>query len=159
VRVHRNELADYVRAVGVEGADGHSLAAVVQLWPLNAQNDAGVYGLAQSDAIAGVLRTVQAIALTSSSSPPTAGQGKAESGIWPRLCIVTRGAQECGGQKTAPSPAQAAVLGLAHVIEAEMPELDCVCIDLDPDMQQVGVQTENEARGIVREALAVGTAR
>jgi phage terminase large subunit-like protein len=41
------------------------------------------------------------------------------------------------------------VLGLARVIEAEMPELDCVCVDLDPDSDG---NSERECDAIVTEA-------
>jgi acyl transferase domain-containing protein/acyl carrier protein len=49
---------------------------------------------------------------------------------------------------------QAAVLGLARVIEAEMPELDCVCIDLDPDPgMSSGVNADADAEVIIRETF------
>jgi hypothetical protein len=128
---------------------GSGKGVVVQLWPLDH------FGLpelaATSEAVAGTLHMVQALA-GELSSPSPAEYVPLE---WPRLCIVTRGAQECGGQKAAPSPAQSAVVGLARVIEAELPELDCVCVDLDPDSgATVGVLgAEGEVEAAVTKAL------
>jgi hypothetical protein len=49
------------------------------------------------------------------------------------------------------NPAQAAVLGLARVIEAELPELDCVCVDLDPNME--AMEKSKEAKALLEEVL------
>ncbi len=49
----------------------------------------------------------------------------------PRLLLVTRGAQPSPGADIAFE--QAPLLGLARTVQAEHPELCCVCVDLDPD--------------------------
>ena len=96
--------------------------------------------LARSGAVAGTLHLVQALARA------------LRGGIsWPVLCIATRGAQDCGRQQwgaAATMPHQAAVLGLARVIESEIPELDCVCVDLDP----VAATCEEEVAAVASEA-------
>ncbi|MDP9360612.1 MAG: SDR family NAD(P)-dependent oxidoreductase [Acidobacteriota bacterium] len=51
-----------------------------------------------------------------------------------RLCLVTRGAQPAGPDDAVPGLAQSPVWGMARVIAREHPELDCVRIDLDPDV-------------------------
>jgi NADPH:quinone reductase-like Zn-dependent oxidoreductase/acyl carrier protein len=51
----------------------------------------------------------------------------------PRLTLVTRGACEVGDEESETlSPAQAPLWGLARSLAAELPELSCRCIDLDP---------------------------
>jgi acyl transferase domain-containing protein len=51
----------------------------------------------------------------------------------PRLWLVTRGAQPVADKQTSLALAQAPVWGLGKVITQEHPELQCVCIDLDPN--------------------------
>jgi hypothetical protein len=175
-------VAQVTNALGMARArfPGNAVDVVMQLWPLGmpgraAHSPAPVSpaeetravvfgaGLERSGAIAGTLGAVQAIAAsvngggggggasTSASTPPQQQQLTR----WPRLCIVTRGAQQCDdGQRAAVSPAQAAVLGLARVIEAEMPELDCVCVDLDPDLAQEGGGNQHETN-LAAEAAAL----
>ena len=68
----------------------------------------------------GVLDVVQAISEQGSSQPP-------------RLWLVTRGAQGVGDERASGlALAQSPVWGLARVIAAEHPELNCTRIDLDP---------------------------
>ncbi|MDY6949878.1 MAG: type I polyketide synthase [Thermodesulfobacteriota bacterium] len=62
-------------------------------------------------------------------------QGLVQAG-WspsPRLWLVTQGVQSVGdGQKNIPLPFQAPLWGLGPVTAMEHPELQCVCLDLDP---------------------------
>jgi acyl transferase domain-containing protein/acyl carrier protein len=164
------EAGDFVRLLD-SACSCDCVTTVVQLWPLDlghADVTGAIVsgGLEMTGAIAGTLHVVQAIAAWigggSNSGKVTDTIVAAEAAAattttatiaapipvprsWPRLCIVTRGAQECGGQAQAPSPAQAAVLGLARVVEAELPELDCVCVDLDPDIDVTGAGTGSDA--------------
>ncbi len=57
----------------------------------------------------------------------------------PRLLVVTAGAQRVAHESSAPQPAQAAVWGLARVVELEHPELHCRRIDLDPRQEAAAV--------------------
>ena len=50
----------------------------------------------------------------------------------PRLWIVTRGAQQAAPDDRPLCPPQAPAWGLAKSVALEHPELECVCIDLDP---------------------------
>ncbi|MDC3954535.1 type I polyketide synthase [Polyangium jinanense] len=50
----------------------------------------------------------------------------------PRLHLVTRGAQAAGNARAHVSPAQAPLWGLGRTLSLELPELECVRIDLDP---------------------------
>ena len=70
-------------------------------------------------------------------------------GSWPRLALVTRGAQpvEPDGRKL--NISQAALWGLCRVIAIEHPELHCIRIDLDPE------DTDGEAQALFNDVLAV----
>jgi acyl transferase domain-containing protein/acyl carrier protein len=50
---------------------------------------------------------------------------------FPRLILVTRGAQVVG-QQSAVQPAQAPLWGLGRTVRLEHPDASCVCVDLDP---------------------------
>jgi acyl transferase domain-containing protein/acyl carrier protein len=58
-----------------------------------------------------------------------------------RLFIVTRGAENLGdpADGSKPVPAQALVHGLARTIRIELPELRCVCLDLDSSQEEVAI--------------------
>lgn len=91
------------------------LLGVIHLWSLFAQE--GEYALGVGSA----LHLVQALSRAGKTAP-----------LW----LVTRGAQavevECVEQ-SAQSVWQTPLWGLGRVIQAEHPELACVCVDLEPD--------------------------
>ncbi len=58
----------------------------------------------------------------------------------PRLYLVTRGGQQPTAAGVGPRPDQTALWGLARVVAAEMPKLNCTRIDLDTD------ETEDASR-------------
>jgi len=64
-----------------------------------------------------------------------------------RLLLVTRGVQGVGLSKP-PAIAHAPMWGLARVVRLESPELDCVCLDLDPERRG------GERREVLDELLA-----
>jgi acyl transferase domain-containing protein/pimeloyl-ACP methyl ester carboxylesterase/aryl carrier-like protein len=57
----------------------------------------------------------------------------------PRLWLVTRGAQPVGSEMNLPGVAQATLWGLGRVISAELPQLRCSLIDLDPSKNPLDV--------------------
>ena len=57
-------------------------------------------------------------------------QALVETDLDCRLWIITQNAQAVGNEKTI-NPAQTSLWGLAQTINAEHPELNCTCIDLD----------------------------
>jgi acyl transferase domain-containing protein/acyl carrier protein len=63
------------------------------------------------------------------------------------LRIVTRGAVATGAEQTV-NPVHAAVWGMGGTIAAELPELTCKRVDLDP------VSDDEDAAGVLREALS-----
>ena len=105
------DVGDYQRLLAQLRAEGSRVDAVVHAWSL----DDEAWG---DTAAVGPL--LLAKALVSEPSPPS-------------LYIVTRGGQFVADHDRSTSPAQGAVWGLARTIAIEHPELDCRCIDLDPD--------------------------
>ncbi|NTX52451.1 type I polyketide synthase [Myxococcus sp. CA039A] len=63
----------------------------------------------------------------------------AETGVSPRLVLVTRGAQATQGNPL-PTPVQACLSGLGKAIAQEHPELRCLRVDLDPAQGTDGVE-------------------
>ncbi len=88
---------------------------MIHLWGLSAQE--GDYGLGVGSA----LHLVQALNRAGKPAP-----------LW----LVTRGTQAVvGTNQHAQSVWQAPLWGLGRVIQAEHPELTCVCVDLEPDAE------------------------
>ena len=174
-QVHVDRVDDYEEMLQWHGArtagSGMPLMAVTQLWPLDLEGDVHLGGetnatepkaagssvpccakLEESSAIVGTLHVVQALLRIYCHH----AVGK----LWPRLCVVTRGAYESQDkQRAPPSPSQATAVGMARAIEAEVPELDCVCIDLEPGVvcssrSLPKGQAEMEARFVAHELSA-----
>ena len=51
---------------------------------------------------------------------------------FPRLWLITRGAQPAGHEMALMNPDQSALWGLARVIPLEHKDMRCTCVDLDP---------------------------
>ncbi len=52
--------------------------------------------------------------------------------VFPRLWLITRGAQPAGQEKALVNPDQSALWGLASVIPLEHKDMRCTCVDIDP---------------------------
>jgi NADPH:quinone reductase-like Zn-dependent oxidoreductase/SAM-dependent methyltransferase len=93
---------------------------VVSLWALDAPERPGPVadGSGPLAAAAGALHVVQALLAGAAAPPP----------LW----LVSRGAQRLESDATLPALAQAPVWGIGRTVLREHPELECVCIDLDP---------------------------
>lgn len=70
---------------------------------------------------------------------------KAGQPAFPRLCLVTRGAQAVGADVASVSVPQAPLWGLGRVITHEHPELRCTLVDLSPS------QLPEEMRALAQE--------
>lgn len=88
------------------------LQGIVYLWGLEAEME-GLQGCGD------LLHLVQTVVRSGAST-------------FPRLWVVTRGAQAVHTQQTTVAVPQAPLWGLARVIALEHPELACTCVDLDP---------------------------
>ncbi|ACB52427.1 probable polyketide synthase [Crocosphaera subtropica ATCC 51142] len=64
----------------------------------------------------------------------------------PSLFIVTRGAVSTKTEEPLPGLAQASLWGLGKVINLEYPQLNCRCIDLDPE-----ISSEKQIQALIRE--------
>ena len=113
-------------------------AGVIQAWGLDAEltDDAGPDALERVGDLGPVatLHLVQALA----------GAGVEPA---PRLVLVTRGAQVVGDETGVPAVAQAALWGLARVVNLEHGELRPTIVDLDP------AETGGAATGLTEEVL------
>lgn len=114
--------ADFQRLLGE--ASKRDLQGVVYLWSLDVPGlDGGQYapGDLQEFTCGSALYLTQALAKSRLTLP---------QGLW----LVTRGVHLVppAGERHAPSPAPATLWGLGKVIVQEHPELNCVCVDLDP---------------------------
>jgi NADPH:quinone reductase-like Zn-dependent oxidoreductase/SAM-dependent methyltransferase/NADP-dependent 3-hydroxy acid dehydrogenase YdfG len=120
----------------VETAGAGEARGVVSLWALDAQEDAGSVadGSAPLAAAAGALHVVQALLASARAAVP----------LW----LVSRGAQRLALDATPPALAQAPVWGIGRTVLREHPELECVCVDLDPSTARDPVS------GLVAELLA-----
>ena len=105
--------------------DGQGLHGVIHAWSLDAppweSMTAAGLSRSQEHGVVSAMLSAQSVARQSGENPP------------PRLWIVSRGAQQADVSDRLLCPAQAPVWGLAKTIALEHPELDCVCVDLDPD--------------------------
>jgi acyl transferase domain-containing protein/surfactin synthase thioesterase subunit/acyl carrier protein len=92
-------------------------AGVIHLWGLSAREDAYLLGVGSA------LHLVQALNRTGTTAP-----------LW----LVTTGAQAVEPvDQSPPSVWQTPLWGLGRVIQAEYPELACVCVDLGPEAQEL----------------------
>jgi NADPH:quinone reductase-like Zn-dependent oxidoreductase/SAM-dependent methyltransferase/NADP-dependent 3-hydroxy acid dehydrogenase YdfG len=93
---------------------------VVYLWALDAPDDLGaaVEQGAPLQVVSGALHLIQAL------SEDTEREA--------RLWLVTRGAHRLATDPAAPAAAQAPLWGLGRTALQEHPELNCICVDLDP---------------------------
>ena len=89
----------------------------------------------------GVMRLARALARRGGDKPS------------PRFWILTRGAQQAAPQDRPLGPQQAPVWGLARSVALEHPELECVCIDLDP---AAAPDDAAQAQAVVRELDETG---
>ena len=112
---------DYRRLLLEVRAAGRAVDGVIHAWSLDSCAWDGMTGadLAEAQACSAISPLLLAQALVAEASPP-------------RLWIVTRGGQQADGSERSVSPVQAAAWGLGRSIALEHPELNCVCIDLDP---------------------------
>ncbi len=96
------------------------------------QDSAGITGLRATDVID--LRPLDAGSCAAAAADVCAlAQTLLAAGQPARLWVVTAGAHSVTGAETVLSPAQAAAWGVVRTIRLEHPELQPVCIDLDPD--------------------------
>ena len=112
---------DYGRLLLEVRAAGCAVDAVIHAWSLDSCAWDGMTGgdLAEAQVCSAISPLLLARALVVEANPP-------------RLWIVTRGGQQANGSERSVSPVQAAAWGLGRSITLEHPELNCVCIDLDP---------------------------
>ncbi len=133
--------ADYARFVRESLASRAPLRGAVHLWGLDgAVADRLTPEELESAAVLGcrgALHLVQALAASEFSEPP-------------ELWLATRGAQPVGSGTGLPGIAQASLWGLGRVIAAELPQLRCMLVDLDP--------TGAEQAGLLFAELRRGTA-
>ncbi|CAM4067389.1 hypothetical protein GCM10009799_46760 [Nocardiopsis rhodophaea] len=92
---------------------------VVACWSATSETASGQSGIDMSTSLLGIAQQV------------TAGGGSGSA-----LCVVTRGAQPVAGDPVT-APAQSALWGMCAVIAAELPELGCDQVDLDPRITPV----------------------
>ncbi|MBW4570590.1 MAG: type I polyketide synthase [Tolypothrix carrinoi HA7290-LM1] len=115
-------LADFQRLLQDIGKDGESsLCGIVHLWSLeSASNElsSGALQWAQSLGSGSVLHLVQALSMIQLSGLQ-------------HLWLVTKGAQLVGGASLV-QVQQSPLWGLGKVITLEHPDLQCMCLDLDP---------------------------
>ena len=111
---------DFSRLLSESGADGTPWVGLVYLWSLEADSlrDSDLE-VAQSRGLQSLLYLAQALAAAGHQAPGS---------IW----VVTRGAQAVGEEKSDVVVSQAPAWGLAGVLGQELPELRCVCVDIDP---------------------------
>ncbi len=134
---------DFVRLM--QEAVGHNVCrGVIYLWALDqhAHANMSLAQLQQTQSKSGeaVLHLAQALIKF----------GGAET---PRLCLVTRGAQQVAAQTAPVEITQAPLWGLGKVIALEHPELSCVRIDLDPDQDDFTFQLFDEMLAHDREDM------
>lgn len=97
-----------------------SVQGVVHLWALDAPSPQTNLNLEVASKVScgSTLHLVQAL-IENYSEPPS---------LW----LVTRGAQAVRTASNVPGLSQSSLWGMAKAIDQEHPELNCVCVDLDP---------------------------
>nr|WP_294524328.1 type I polyketide synthase [uncultured Rhodopila sp.] len=131
---------DYRRLLFELRASGRAPGGVIHAWSMDARARDGMDSddLTEAQARGAVSPLLLTQALVGEANPP-------------RLWIVTRGGQQADGTERSLSPVQAAAWGLGRSVAIEHPELNCVCIDLDPGPHAA------EAEALVAELAAGGT--
>lgn len=120
------------------------VAALVHMWSLDTLDELPSPRVSLSSTLA----LVQALVTAAAPTPP-------------RLWLVTRGAQAVGNALPDLQVHQAPLWGMGQAIAQEHPELQCVCIDLDPgedapvrhlgeSLQEAGTETRLAWRNGVR---------
>eukprot|EP01105_Mastigella_eilhardi_P026936 TRINITY_DN79_c0_g1_i2.p1 TRINITY_DN79_c0_g1~~TRINITY_DN79_c0_g1_i2.p1 ORF type:complete len:3211 (-),score=827.00 TRINITY_DN79_c0_g1_i2:42-9635(-) len=136
--VRASEEADFESLVAAA-----PVSAVVDLLPLEFATASALpsAGLEETAAVIGTLSLVKALHKR---------QAKATTAA-PRLCVVTRGAHRpLPNEPSAgalPEALQGAIVGMCKTFEAEFPELDCVCVDLE----KTAPASQEEARALLSE--------
>jgi acyl transferase domain-containing protein/NADPH:quinone reductase-like Zn-dependent oxidoreductase/NAD(P)-dependent dehydrogenase (short-subunit alcohol dehydrogenase family) len=120
---------DYRRLLLEIRAGGRAVDGVLHAWSLDSSAWDGTTDadLAEAQLCSAISPLLLAQALAAEASPPL-------------LRIVTRGGQQADGSERSVSPAQAAAWGLGRSVALEHPELNCVCIDLDPGPHSTEVE-------------------
>ncbi|MEM8604352.1 MAG: beta-ketoacyl reductase, partial [Cyanobacteria bacterium P01_H01_bin.121] len=108
------------------------LTGVVYLWGLGTNSTEPL--VAQALICGGALHLVQGLFETFKTAAP-------------RLWLVTQGAQSLKPDQPM-QPQQASLWGLGRVITLEYPDLNCVCLDLDP-----AVESQSAAQNLIQELL------
>ncbi|HEY1410584.1 MAG TPA: polyketide synthase dehydratase domain-containing protein, partial [Rhodopila sp.] len=131
---------DYRRLLLEVRAAGRAVDGVIHAWSLDGCAWDGMTGaeLAEAQVRSAISPLLLVQALVAETSPP-------------RLWIMTRGGQKADGSERSVSPVQAAAWGLGRSVAIEHPELNCVCIDLDPGPHPT------EAEALVAELALIGT--
>ena len=131
---------DYRRLLLEVRTAGRAVDGVIHAWSLDSCAWDGMTGagLAEAEACSAISPLLLAQALVAETRPPP---------LW----IVTRGGQQVDGSERCLSPVQAAAWGLGRSIALEHPELNCVCIDLDPGPHPT------EAEALLAELASTGT--
>jgi NADPH:quinone reductase-like Zn-dependent oxidoreductase/NAD(P)-dependent dehydrogenase (short-subunit alcohol dehydrogenase family)/acyl carrier protein len=108
---------------GIYAEFGRPCTDIVYLWPLDVGRDRDPGGAeAYEHVLRGMLAVVQA-SLRTGHRPP-------------RLTIVTRGAQGVGGSGEPVNLAQAPIWGFAAALAREIPDAQCRCVDLSPEIEE-----------------------
>lgn len=113
-----------VAAALIDAAEGESPGALRGIVHLR-----GTDASAAADAAAMEAVCVELCGSTLALAQAAAARPRTPAGLW----LVTRGAQALPGDTAAVDPAQRALWGLGATIAAEWPELQCTCMDVDPD--------------------------
>ena len=112
---------DYRRLIGDLRLAGRRISGVIYAWSLDIAPWDGMSAVALADAQNRGAVSAMLLAQALVGENPV-----------PRLWIVTRGAQQTDALDRTLSPAQAPAWGLGRTLAMEHPELQCVCVDLDP---------------------------
>lgn len=142
-RLNPDAPADFSRLLAeVQDTYPQPLAGAIHLWGLEVEETGKLSSSALKAAsqreCGSVLHLVQSL-VAAAASPP-------------QLWLVTRDAQPTGAGAGVPGLANAALWGMGKVIALEHPELNCVRIDLDSDVDS----PENAAKLLLEELLSDG---
>lgn len=102
------------------GETGNPYQGIIHLWSLDLEQVTTGFEPVEAQALVcgSVIYLVQALAALANQ---------------PRLWLVTQGAHLVGPDKTSIAVAQVPLWGLGRTIALEQPELQCSCLDLDPE--------------------------
>lgn len=124
--IEPNSAGDLEQLGKVLGLDNTSSIGIVHLWSL--------------DTVDAQIMTVEDLkdaSVLSCRSTLNLVQYLVNSGLSDScsLCLVTQGAQEVNKESNLPGLSQASLWGMGKVIPLEHPELNCVTVDLDPELK------------------------